>query len=314
MLFDKEELNQKNSEAEVITYAQEIKSKIDKKKSYLTSLATSPSILQHWDDITKRLISFEADYKTWSADYAKAIQTKMRNVITENLEDGCRLVEELKIHFENLIPNETRSSDIEQLKNQVLSEIEKNIGDLTTAIDEKIQTGINSILNLKAEIGLAGNFGDNLKAELTAANKSKNVFITIFSLAVLAIPTSIILFEFFYSGSNQIYSSTVKIGLAASFAFISYFAFGQYKLYQMLTFRYKHLIGFLGGGATFISQLVDGDDTQLKSEINQKMASLFMSIDDIMGLIKRNRHPAELSADNAIKLLDKAAKVLPQNK
>ncbi|HEY1027843.1 MAG TPA: hypothetical protein VGE28_09475 [Pseudomonas sp.] len=312
MIFDREDFLSRTLEAAFLEHAQDSKAKFDKKKAYLATLITSPNLLQHWDEATERLKKFDEDYKAWNLNYSKAIQTKLQIPIADILSSGQKLLEDLQSYFESIIPNETRSNDIERLKSEIMSEIERKIEQLSVSIDEKVTTGLNNIINLKAEIGLAGNFGDNLMKELESATKSKDSFIKIFVGAILSIPLSIIIFESLYPGDNQIFSTTVKLGLAASFGFFSYFAFSQYKLYQLLTFRYKHLIGFLGGGATFIGQLVDGDDIELRSEINQKMASLFMSIDDVLGLIKRNKHPAEFSAEKAIKLFESAAKIFPQ--
>jgi hypothetical protein len=52
------------------------------------------------------------------------------------------------------------------------------------------------------------------------------------------------------------------------------------------------LKGFLGGGSTYINQLI-GQDNETKRDTNKKLAQMFVDIDDIIVHIKEIKHPAD---------------------
>ena len=211
----------------------------------------------------------------------------------------------MHVFLERIIPNETRSHDIESIKNDVLSRVEEDINKIKDEISEKLDTGIKNLLDLKSELGLAGNFGEQISNELKSSTRQKSVFMTLFISSLLAIPlfivvTSVITQSFSLTETAEI---TIKASISITLLFMSYFFFSQYKLYQLISLKYTHLTGFLGGGATFIAQLIESENEELKVEVNRKLADLFMGQDDILGLIQKNRHPSEVSLEQANKII-----------
>jgi len=133
----------------------------------------------------------------------------------------------------------------------------------------------------------------------------------LFIIAVISIPLFFILtvklstFTSF-TADDLIY---IRGGVTIALAVLSYFFFCQYRLQQLISLRYSHLYGFLGGGATYIGQIA-GNDDEIKKQINTKLAYLFMELDDVFGLVKKNEHPAEKSLEKFSEIL---AAVLKKN-
>src|SRR3990167_5569141 len=275
----KEKIESAATDQELLTTSQEIEQKFDKKKNYYNSIASSAATLQHWEEVTGKLSELEAQHRKWKIEHQKALTSKISDQIVKSLES-----------------------------------YERNLEELTTDIDKKITTGINSVLDLKAELGLTKNFEQKIKDELKSSQRSKTTFILLFILTLALIPIFLATSNTPLETENSAYTIATNVGVSLTLGFLSFFFFSQYKFYQLLTFRYTHLSGFLGGGATFIGQLINSDDSELKSGINKRLAELFIELDDITGLIKKNGHPAEISIDKLTKLLDAASRMKPASK
>ena len=48
---------------------------------------------------------------------------------------------------------------------------------------------------------------------------------------------------------------------------------------------------------------------ELKLEVNKKLAELFMSLDDVLHMVSKSRHPTELTLDTAERVFDKINKI-----
>ncbi|TOF43932.1 hypothetical protein CGJ22_24735 [Vibrio parahaemolyticus] len=68
------------------------------------------------------------------------------------------------------------------------------------------------------------------------------------------------------------------------------------------------MFGFLGGGATFINQLIDGQG-ESREDINKRMAELFMELEMVNGQVKDSQHPMEVTVDKVIEITEKISKI-----
>lgn len=199
---------------------------------------------------------------------------------------------------------------ITELEQSVFNDTQQRIEELTTTVREDIKEGIHDLLSLKSEIGLAKEFGEKIKIELATAKEKETMFMNLFIRTLLVIPIILTIIYFVVNWmkieGNSIYilQGSVSIPLL----FISLFFFSQYRTYMMIRLRYTHLDGFLGGGATFIAQLLESDNPEFKLEINKKLAEMFMSLDDVLKMVQRSKHPTELTLETAENVFDKISK------
>ena len=198
------------------------------------------------------------------------------------------------------------SEEFEALKVEILKRVEEDILKLKADLSVEIKKGINDLVGLKAELGLQKNFKENIDSELSSATFSRRVFLFLFILSVVVIPI--------FLGSTFLVKNIIELpyreliflraSVTVSAAVLSYFFYTQYKLYQLISLRYSHLNGFLGGGATFINQIIGTEDNS-RTDVNRRMADLFMEQKDVFGLVKANQHPIELSLDKVSEIVEK---------
>ena len=198
---------------------------------------------------------------------------------------------------------------ISELETSISNDIQKCIDELTMTVSNGIKTGINSLMSLKSELRLTEEFGDKIETELKAAKKKEFWFMGCFIFTLVLIPISVLLTSFFTEGVTDVINGYILKGsIAVSLLFVSLFFFSQYRIYMMIRLRYTHLDGFLGGGATFISQLLESDSPELKLEVNKKLAEMFMNLDDMLKVVHKSKHPTELTLETAESVFDKVSK------
>lgn len=214
---------------------------------------------------------------------------------------------ETKTRIDRLSSNLTTTIES---KVSVLSEsIDEQISGLSANLEEKVAHGIKDLIGLKSELGLAKEFGGKIQSELEAAQKKEQRFMLAFIIALVLIPVSVFCTNSLTEGMTDAVSGYILKGsIAISLLFVSLFFFSQYRTYMMIRLRYTHLDGFLGGGATFISQLLEADSPDLKLEVNKKLAEMFMSLDDVLKMVQKSKHPTELTLETAETVFDKISK------
>ena len=315
-VFDKSELEGK-VDPQLQQSAQEIKQRLDQKRNFYHQLRNQYFAVDCWDELNKKIIEFDKDsFTPWNQQWKTHLRSNNAQQIITYFESALLFYEEMDEFVSNLAPQKTDSPEIESLKEEIMHNIENDILSLKADIASQIDEGINNVLGLKAELGLEKNFGQNISTELGASEKYRNRFMAGFIASILAIPLFLLssfFFEFF-KNLNDIEVYSLRAGASISLGFLSYFCYSQYKLYQLICLRYSHLSGFLGGGATFISQLIGSEDNDVKRDINKKLAELFMELEDIFGLVKKNNHPAEISLDKVGKLLEQVTKLTNSSK
>ncbi|ELC0660918.1 hypothetical protein SD340_004303 [Vibrio fluvialis] len=232
-----------------------------------------------------------------------------------SLTDSCfplqRTEEQFLIKLDNIeqaifVDSKSR---IEKLSSSLTTTIESQIAELSSNLKEQIESGIKDLIGLKSELGLAKEFGEKIQSELEAAQKKEQRFMLAFIIALVLIPISVFCTNFLTEGMTDAISGYILKGsIAISLLFVSLFFFSQYRTYMMIRLRYTHLDGFLGGGATFISQLLEADSPDLKLEVNKKLAEMFMSLDDVLKMVQKSKHPTELTLETAETVFDKVSK------
>lgn len=198
---------------------------------------------------------------------------------------------------------------LSNLEDNIAVTTEKKIDELSTAVREDISKGIQDLIGLKSELGLAKQFGGKIQEELKDAKVTEKNFFSAVIACLLLIPliNGVILFS--YRSLDLLAKYLLMGSVTLSILFISYFLYAQYRTYMMLRLRYTHLDGFLGGGATFLSQLLEADNPEFKLEVNKKLAEMFMSLDDVLQMVHKSKHPTELTLDTAEKVFDKVSKL-----
>lgn len=202
----------------------------------------------------------------------------------------------------------TLIDSIKLLESSVIENTKKQVEGLVKVVTEDINVGIKNVIDLKAELGLEGEFGEKIKVELASAEAKERSFMKALVLSVILIPIAILIVQFVVNLEPSA-KYVVQGSISFSLLCISYFFFSQYRTYMAIRLRYTHLDGFLGGGATFISQLLKSNDDELKSEVNRKLAELFMGLDDVLQMVQKTKHPTEITLDKAVTIFDKVSKL-----
>ena len=310
-LFEEEEFEGKTG-PQLQQLSQEIKQRFDQKRGFYHQLRNQYFVIDSWNELNKKLIEFDQQkFNPWNQQWANIQRTNDPSQIIQYFKSGQEFYDEMDNFVKEITGNYTHSPEIESLKSDILRNIESDILELKTDISAQVEKGINDVLGLKAELGLQKNYQENIDEELGRSTRFRNIFLGSFIVILLSIPV-FLFFSYtnhFLSDYTTIEKYTLRFAYTISVGFLSYFFFGQYRLYQLISLRYSHLNGFLGGGATFISQIIGTEDSEVKKEINKRLAELFMELEEVFGLVKKNSHPAELSLDKEGKIIEQITKL-----
>jgi len=148
-MFDKSEIqNKPNTQRQ--QSAQVIKQRFDQKKSIYHQLRMHPSILFVWREVDQRISNFDEHYfRPWNQKWPEIQRTNQEQQLIDYFNEGEKFYEEM-----DKFVLTTNNLGIESLKAEVLNKIENDILHLKVDITQNIKTGIDSIIGLKAEIGL----------------------------------------------------------------------------------------------------------------------------------------------------------------
>jgi len=309
-IFKGNELEGKSG-AQIQQSAQVIKQKFDQKRARYHQLRNQFPLMDEWDDLNERIVGFDNDvFNPWNQKWNQINRSNDINQVVAFFNEGNGLFGEMDKYISSISIPYGNSEDVESLKKEVLTHIETDILSLKTDVLVKVEEGINQLIGLNAEMGLEKNFRANLEKDLKKSNIHRYVFLIFFVLSVSLVPTFLASTFIMDAIKTLPYAeiTTLRVGVTLSLAVLSYFFFTQYKLYQLISLRYSHLYGFLGGGATFINQLIGGDSAS-KEDVNKKMADLFMELEMVSGQVKNNQHPVEITIDKALEVVDKLSKV-----
>ena len=292
--------------------AQQTKQKFDQKRNRYHQLRNQIIIGYDWDELNEKIIDFDNNYFIpWNQKWNTIFRANNAIQLKAFFEEGVVFFDKMDEYISSLQSLQGNSEEVEALKSEIIQHIEKDILDLKTTISSEIEKGINDLIGLKAEWGLQKNFKENIDSELTTAMTFRFRFMAGFMTTLLLLPIFVLstyYFDMFKNiGTTELY--VLRIVTTISLGLFSYFLYSQYKLYQIICLRYSHLQGFLGGGATFISQIIGSENSELKQDINKKLAELFMELEHVFGFAKKSSHPVEISIEKTGELLDKIAKI-----
>ncbi|WP_421802697.1 hypothetical protein [Flagellimonas sp.] len=287
---------------------QEIKQRFDQRRNFYNSLRNNQIDFDKWITLNKELSNFDkTKFPNWNNQWNNVYRTSNINSYTSYFNQGIDLFKEFEENadLENYKPTIQHSDGIEELKAELIEKIDSDMVTIKNSIIESVNEGIQNVVNLKAELGLSKNFADNLEKDRKTANITRFAFLGAFILSILIIGIWVIFsYDLKIMTDLELYEKiAVKIGVAIPLGFLSYFFFNQFKIYQLIHLKYSHLSNFLGGGATYISQLI-GQDTESRKTTNQKLATMFMEIDDLMSTIKKQKHPTDSTFENGNKTIN----------
>lgn len=286
---------------------QEIKQRFDQRRSFYNSLRNNQIDFDKWITLNKELSDFDrTNYPNWNNQWNNIYRTSNVNNYISYFNQGIDIFKtfEENADIENYRPIVQHSDGIEELKAELIEKIDSDMVTIKNSIIDSINEGIQNVVNLKAELGLSKNFADNLEKDRRTANVTRFAFLGAFILSILLIGIWVVYsYNLKIMAGLELYEKiAVKVGVAIPLGFLSYFFFNQFKIYQLIHLKYSHLSNFLGGGATYISQLI-GQDTESRKTTNQKLATMFMEIDDLMSTIKKQKHPTDSTVENGNKTL-----------
>jgi len=288
-----------------------IKQKFDQKRARYHQLRNFYPMHDKWDELNEKIIEFDNSiFNPWNQKWSQLQRSADISQLDIFFKEGNKLFDEMEAYISSIPVHSGSSNEVESLKKEIMSRIESDIINLKTAISVQIEEGIKQLVGLNAELGLEKNFKANIEKDLEKANYHRYGFLGAFILTVVCIPIFLASTFFSESISELAYIEivTLRVGVTISLAILSYFFFSQYKIYQLISLRYSHLFGFLGGGATFINQLIGGD-AKSKEDVNKKMAELFLELEMLNNQVKSSSHPVEMTMDKAIEAVEKLSKV-----
>lgn len=279
----------------------EIKTAFDQKRNFYYQVVNRyTEDFDTWAIVQKKVTEFDQQkYNSWNQQWNNAYRSNNHQVISNYFLQANGVFGEMDAFLQDNRPEPVHSVDVENLKDTMLKSIETDFISLKAEVSSEVKKGIGDVLDLKAELGLEKNYQTKIEAELKSSKLWRNTYIGLFVASLLLGP--LILFATFFSsnfsGLSEYEKWFLRVAVTVTFVALTYFFFNQYRLYQLISLRYSHMNGFLGGGATFISQIIGSEDRDLKTQMNQKIAGLFMDLDDIYGLVRKDGHPMEKTAD-----------------
>ncbi|WMX12424.1 hypothetical protein [Aureispira sp. CCB-E] len=291
-IYSPQELTSLTKTQDIQAKGQEIKRRIDLLRNYFHQFRNQIHNIENWTKYNKVVATFDQKWTPWHQKWGTILRTSNPQSYIDFFNEGIDLFKELSEEREKIASIVISHSDeVESLKREVLEKIDQDMAQIKIDVLEKINEGINNVVSLKAELGLNKNFEDSISQERENAKKIKQYYLWSFIASMIIISTLIILSFFLKSISQLDLFSRISIRLSIiPLGILSYFLFTQFKLHQLLDLKYTHLNNFLGGGATYISQLIS-QDPESKKIINQKIANMFMDINDLISRVKTNKHP-----------------------
>ncbi len=303
--------------------ATEIKQRFDYRRSYFHTLRNSISDIEQWTTLNDNLISFDKNkFNPWNQQWNNTLRSNNVNTIKHFFDRAVTFFQDLEEEVGSIKPQYLNSDEVESLKEEVLKRIDEDMVSLKNDVTEQINNGITNVLDLKSELGLQKNFADNLKDVRKTSNITKYCFLGAFIISLVGIACFLVFsYKLTYIQDLEFYEKIlVRLGAVSSLAILSYFLFQQFKLYQILHLKYTHLDNFLGGGATYINQLVS-QDGDLKKITNKRLTEMFMEIDDTIGNAKQVQHPTDKyyesfkqTLDNVLGKVNDLAKIVKEMK
>ncbi|WP_036380060.1 hypothetical protein [Muricauda sp. MAR_2010_75] len=309
-IYDKSELEGLNG-ASLQQMANEIQQRFAQKRSYFHQIRNSPFITNdNWNELNKKIVEFDTtQFKAWNQQWSNVSRQQNLNSYINHFDKGVEIFGELEDLVNDISPKFEHSESVEALKEEILTKVDNDINSLASEIKKQVEDGIQDLVALKAEYKLQDTFAESVKAQKTNSEKQKNRFFNLFVSSVILIPL-MVLSSFLIPKVNDLeiwFQWSIRLLVSITLGILSVFLYNQYKIYHLIHLKYSHLYNFIGGGATFVAELV-GLEESLKKEFNKKVANMFIDIDDILMSIRKAKHPSENLSETSSKTLDSVMK------
>ena len=284
--------------------------KLNLKRNYYHQQRNSQLVSpQEWDELNEVITEFETKFNSWNRTWSNTSRQQNAQAFINFFNQILPEYKKMDEVIEKIRPKYEHSQPVEELKQEILAKVDSDLANLANTFELQITEGIQNLIDLKAEYKLQDTFAVSVRKEKEAANTERKIYLGLFILSVLLIPI-FLLASFSIDKLNLLDISlqwSVRITISITLGLLSLFFFNQYRVSRLILLKYTHLNNFIGGGATFISELI-GLNEDSKRDINKKLANMFIEIDDLMNSIRRSKHPSEKAMDSAKKLIDSVTK------
>lgn len=264
---------------------------------------------QGWDELNKAITNFDAKFTNWSRTWGSISRQQNSQIFIRFFNQIQPEYEKMDELIEKVRPKYEHNESVEELKQEILAKVDSDLANLANTFELQISKGIQNLIDLKAEYRLQDTFAMSVKKEKDAANTERKIYLGLFIASLFLIPT-FLLISFSLDRINKLDISlqwSVRVTISITLGLLSLFFFNQYRVSRLILLKYTHLNNFIGGGATFISELI-GLNEDSKREVNKKLANMFIEIDDLMNSIRQSKHPSEKVVDSANKLIESVTK------
>ena len=205
---------------------------------------------------------------------------------------------------------DTKIKELVEENQRNLNDQKEHVDVLIKRSDDKIQNGIDHLIDLKTEFKMENTFGININAQRSSALRSRNLFFGAFVLILLMFPLGILLALYLVNKSALAEQGIwIHVSVGIPLTVLSIFLFNQYRVYQLMFLKYSHLSNFIGGGAAFIKKLMELDPDNSQG-VDNKLANMFIDNDDLMSSIKKIKHPTEGVVEGINKMLQNIPKMV----
>lgn len=313
-IFDKSELENLNGPA-IQQKGNEIHQRFAQKRGYFHQVRNSPFISSDsWNELNKKIVEFDNNqFKTWNQQWSNISRQQNVDSYLNHFNKGQDIFKELEDFINEISPKFEHSESVEALKEEILTKVDNDINSLASEVKKQVEDGIQDLVALKAEYKLQDTFAESIKSQKTSSEKQKDRFFNLFIGSIVLIPI-MILVTFLIPKISDLeiwFQWSLRLVISGTLGVLSVFLYNQFKIYHLINLKYSHLYNFIGGGATFVAELI-GLEESLKKDFNKKVANMFVDIDDILASIKKAKHPTEGAIETSAKTMDSVMKNLTE--
>ena len=266
-------------------------------------------------EISEHIAKFEEKFIPWNKKLQTAVNSNNITQAISFFKEGNSIYEPMeKIYIETLPEQLTNGISLTSLATQLestfttkadelLAQQKEDIETVRNQINQKIQDGINDVLNLKNELKITGTFKERIETQLGNAPGKVKLYFGWFIASVILL--SVLLVTSFFIPQLQALEWYASLAVRASIAlplfWISQTLYSNYKFYRVAEMKYDHLDRLLGGGVSEITRMID--DPEAKSAAYHKLSELFLDIHDLSGIVASEKNPTHKSITEATEMI-----------
>ncbi len=168
-------------------------------------------------------------------------------------------------------------------------------GTLQRNLSDKIEKGIESLLEVKLNLGLTGAYKSQIEDEIKHSKRSAKFYFFLFILTLLSIPVLIGGIYFIDRFKDLEWNDLflLKLAIAAPLFWIAKWFSKNYAHARLASVKFDNLNRLLGEGAVTIAKLVEVDSSA-KSEVYKRIAELFLDVKDLSSIaVNEPKHPID---------------------